>query len=483
MADTIPTSGTYTLNYVQISNRTGNIPVTNALPNAKVTFNGKHVTITVAGQTTSLIYDYSWGANNQKIIILGTGDGKQNSYIALSDPSVNLDDYSFNNKSYVNFSNYKNNHWILTNNRTHTSSNFTTDRHLNAEGNWIVCFLDGSMIRTPSGDVAIEDISAGNEILTRTGAEITVQRVTWVGKAHCVVRPELSDDQAGYPVRILKDAIAEGVPFKDMLITAEHCLFFDEKFIPARMLVNGRSIFFDKSITSYDYYHLETERHSVIIADGMLTESYLDTGNRRAFGQKGNIFTLPSAHNLTWDDAAAPLDVSREFVEPLFRHAEARALAAGVPQREPTPELTDEADLCLTTDTGAIIRPAREHKGRAIFMIPKGVQAVRIVSNASRLSDVIGPFVDDRRYFGVSVGEITLLENSKKRTIRPHLTETELDGWNALEGEEARWTSGNALLPLGPRHSHDTALMTIQIKETVPYLLMDTLPAKTAIRA
>ncbi|GCD58910.1 hypothetical protein NBRC3280_1409 [Acetobacter pasteurianus NBRC 3280] len=36
--------------------------------------------------------------------------------------------------------------------------------------------------------------------------------VTWTGKAHVVVRPHLQDDEAGYPVRILKDAISEGVP-------------------------------------------------------------------------------------------------------------------------------------------------------------------------------------------------------------------------------------------------------------------------------
>ncbi|PHY94849.1 hypothetical protein CSR02_04105, partial [Acetobacter pomorum] len=102
--------------------------------------------------------------------------------------------------------------------------------------------------------------------------------VIWVGKAHATVRPELTDDEAGWPVRILKDAIADGVPYKDMLITAEHCMFFKGKLVPVRMLVNGVSIFYDKSITSYDYYHVETEQHSVITADGMLTESYLDTG-------------------------------------------------------------------------------------------------------------------------------------------------------------------------------------------------------------
>jgi len=349
----------------------------------------------------------------------------------------------------------------------------------------LVCFLAGSMLRTLKGDVFIEDIQIGDQLVVfdwRDEAEI-VRSVLWTGQAHCVVRPHLPDDEAGYPVRILKDAISDGVPFKDMLITAEHCLFFDGRFVPARMLVNGRSIFFDKSITSYDYYHVETEQHSVIMADGMLTESYLDTGNRHAFSQKGNVVSISSSRNLTWDDAAAPLGISREFAEPLFRQAEARAIAAGITQKDAAPELTEEANLHLITDTGVSIRPAREHNGRIMFMIPTGVQSIRIASNASRPSDVVGPFVDDRRYFGVAVGDITLFEGSRSHTITAHLTDRELDGWNTLEWEDCRWTSGNGLLPLGERYPNSVALIAIQIRKTGPYLATDTVQKKAALRA
>ncbi|KAA8414850.1 Hint domain-containing protein, partial [Acetobacter sp. DmW_125131] len=262
----------------------------------------------------------------------------------------------------------------------------------------VICFLPGSLISTPHGTKAVEELSVDDEIIAYVDGVAIPRRVTWTGQAHCNVRAHLPDDEAGYPVRILKDAIADGVPFKDMLITAEHCLFFDGQFVPARMLVNGRSIFFDKSITSYDYYHIETEAHSVIMADGMLTESYLDTGNRRAFSQKGNVVSIGSTSNLTWDDAAAPLTVSREAVEPLFRQIENRADKAGFAIHTEARPLTNESNLHLTTDTGAIIRPARHNNGRVMFMIPDGVESVRIVSNASRPCDVIGPFVDDRRH-------------------------------------------------------------------------------------
>ncbi|WP_237468978.1 Hint domain-containing protein [Gluconobacter sphaericus] len=350
----------------------------------------------------------------------------------------------------------------------------------------IVCFLPGSMIRTSKGEVAVEDLQIGDNVIALDwAANKDVSRsVVWAGKAHAVVSAHLPDDEAGWPVRILKNAIADGVPYKDMLITAEHCLFLDGKFVPARMLVNGSSIFYDKSITSYDYYHVETEQHSVITADGMLTESYLDTGNRRSFRQDGKVVSLTPSRALSWnDDAAAPLGVSREFVEPLFSQIEARAKQAAIASQNSAPVLTQESDLRLETSNGMVIHAARAADDRVVFMIPTGVKSVRIVSNASRPSDVIGPFVDDRRYFGVEVGEVLMFESNCTHNITAHLTEGELDGWNTLEQAGTRWTAGNAMLPLGERHPNSIALLALQIKNAGPYVLNETAKAEIAVTA
>ena len=370
----------------------------------------------------------------------------------------------------------------------YTASDFTDpatddDASITGGDDTVVCFLAGSMIRTPSGLTAVEALETGDDVLVYDNGQPATQRVTWAGQAHCTVRPELTDDEAGYPVRILKDAIEKGVPFKDLLITAEHCLFFDGKFIPARMLVNGRSVFYDKSITSYDYYHIETEQHSVIMADGTLTESYLDTGNRRAFTQKSAVISMAKTRELTWDDAAAPLGVTRDFVEPVYRKIEARAEKANrVVQAEPQP-LTKETKLHLTTESGAVIRQAREHNGRAVFMIPGGVNAVRIVTRASRPSDVIGPFIDDRRYFGIAVGEVSVFERNKMRQVTSHLVEHDIDGWNGFQGHDMRWTSGNALLSLGERAADSIALLSIEIKETTHYTVEETAAEAATLRA
>lgn len=363
----------------------------------------------------------------------------------------------------------------------YTASDFSSSA--DGQNAVLVCFLSGSLINTPYGTKAVEGLNIDDEIIAYVDGTETIRRVTWAGQAHCNVRPHLSDDEAGYPVRILKDAIADGVPFKDMLITAEHCLFFDGKFIPARMLVNGCSIFFEKSITSYDYYHIETEDHSVIMADGVLTESYLDTGNRRTFSQKGNVVSIGGSRNLSWNDAAAPLTVSRETIEPLFHKIKSRADKAGLAIQAEARPLTNDTNLHLTTDTGAVIRPARYNNGQVMFMIPTGVESVRIVSNASRPCDVIGPFIDDRRSLGVLVGKVTLFERNQTRTLTNHLHDAQLSGWNNLEDGTMRWTSGNALLPLGERAPEALALMTIEVRAAGPYVLAETLSEHQALKA
>ncbi|WP_080504714.1 Hint domain-containing protein [Gluconobacter oxydans] len=334
-----------------------------------------------------------------------------------------------------------------------------------------VCFLSGSMIRTSKGDVAVEDIQIGDQVVTfdwRNNQDV-IRPVIWTGKGHCKVRFDLPDDEAGWPVRVIKNAISDGVPYKDMLITAEHCLFFEGKFVPVRMLVNGQSIFYDKSITSYDYYHVETEQHSVITADGMLTESYLDTGNRRSFRQEGKVVSFGGTPQSWEEDGGAPLSVSRDIVEPLFRQIEVRAKTGSMTSTTTTPLLTEDADLHLVTTDGRVIRQARQANGYAMFMIPSDVTSVRIASRTSRPSDTIGPFVDDRRHLGVLVGEVSLFDSRQTRKIDTHLTDADLAGWDVQEASPCRWTNGSALLPLGERQPNTVGMLAIQILAAGPY--------------
>ncbi|GFE95175.1 Hint domain-containing protein [Gluconobacter sp. Gdi] len=334
-----------------------------------------------------------------------------------------------------------------------------------------VCFLADTMIRTTTGDMPVQDIQIGAKVLAWTPEGEQARPVVWVGRKHAIVRQGLAPDVAGYPVRICKNAIADGVPSKDLLVTPEHSLFIDGGLIPARMLVNGRSIIYDTSITSYDYFHIETDVHSVLTSDGMLTESYLNTGNRDGFTQDNAVVSLSSPVR-TWEaDAAAPLTVSRDKVEPIHHALAQRAMDLGLADVRDVRMIVTDPDLHLITPAGKMIRQSRESNGRAIFMLPSNVGSVRLVSRTAKPSDAIGPYVDDRRDLGVLVGDITLYASESTRRITSHLEASELPGWADKDNSAIRWTLGDAELDLGSSPvPHGMSLLAVEIVAGGPYI-------------
>jgi hypothetical protein len=317
-----------------------------------------------------------------------------------------------------------------------------------------VCFLPGTQIRTSFGETAVEDIRIGDQVVAfqpGTG-ENELREVTWIGKQTAFVRVGAPVDLAGYPVRIVKDAVAEGVPARDLLVTAEHCLFFDGKFIPARMLVNNRTIFYDRSYTSYDYFHVETDQHAVIYADNMPAESYLDTGNRGAFLQPGQIVRFPTPAKSWDDDAAAPLATDEASVKPIWERLADRSTGISLgDDRGTMSETTNDPDLRIVV-SGRTIRPVRMDANCASFLLPRGAHGIELVSRTVRPA-AIRPWVNDRRQLGVAVAGIRLRAGSEWRDISvddPSLGE----GWWDVERADQelwRWTSGSAHLELGVR--------------------------------
>ncbi|WP_174766910.1 Hint domain-containing protein, partial [Acetobacter nitrogenifigens] len=242
------------------------------------------------------------------------------------------------------------------------------------------------------------------------------------------------------------------------------------KFVPVRMLVNGKSIFYDTSIENYTYYHIETEPHAVIWSDGMLTETYLDTDNRHLFRQHGKVSTM-AGRTRSWElDAAAPLGVERAVVEPIYRALDARAPVVAENPIENEVFLESDPDVRLMTDRGRILRPLRRVGEHYSFMIPSGVNAVRIMSRTSRPSDAIGPFVDDRRELGVLVGNIMKSYADKVEVIDQHLETPLLDGWHGLEGGRGRWTAGAGNVSVASHLSSAPFILSVEVMAAGPYL-------------
>lgn len=353
------------------------------------------------------------------------------------------------------------------------ANNYGYELQSNSNGNLIytTCFAEGTLIRTPAGDALVEALEVGALVTTPKGD----MPVKWVGHRTITVSSQPVPEE-NWLVRIREGALAEGVPSRDLLVTQEHCMVFEGKLVPARMLVNGASIVLDRTITSYTYYHVELDEHEALWAENALTESYLDTGNRDQF-ENNVVTTLFGGAGRGAGSESLPLDTSRAFVKPIYAAIAARAGAS-----ETRPELTEDADMHLMTDLGQRIRPLRQADGRVMFMIPSGVRTVRLMSRASRPCDVIGPFVDDRRVLGVLVGDISLQASRQTVALTAHLTDEVLSGWHDSESPLYRWTKGDATLVLDDTHREtmEPRILSLQVVASGPYLKEQTTDLRQA---
>lgn len=135
----------------------------------------------------------------------------------------------------------------------------------------ITCFCAGTAIATPDGAVAVEDLAAGDTIATAEGG---TARVRWVGQQR-IAAEYLHPDRVN-PIRIAAGALGGGLPARDLLVSPDHGLALDGVLVNAGSLVNGGTIRQVGIGKAFTYYHVETEAHELILAEGVEVETYLD---------------------------------------------------------------------------------------------------------------------------------------------------------------------------------------------------------------
>lgn len=142
------------------------------------------------------------------------------------------------------------------------------------------CFAAGTLIATGSGERAVEDLCIGDPVMTADGRIVPVK---WIGRQ--TLFPQFSGERTA-PVRIRAGALGDGLPHTDLTVTADHGIVIDGLVINASALVNGDSIDFVPVAELEDivtYYHVETEAHDVILANGAPAETFIDYLGRQAF--------------------------------------------------------------------------------------------------------------------------------------------------------------------------------------------------------
>ena len=144
----------------------------------------------------------------------------------------------------------------------------------------VPCFTPGTLITTPMGPRRVEEMQAGDLVLTRDSG---FQEICWVGRrdlglAELVVNPALR------PVRIAKGALGGGLPQRDLLVSPQHRMLIEgaraellfgerEVLVAALHLVGGVGIE-QVMPRGVSYVHLMCAQHEIVQAEGAWTESF-----------------------------------------------------------------------------------------------------------------------------------------------------------------------------------------------------------------
>lgn len=143
------------------------------------------------------------------------------------------------------------------------------------------CFLTGTAIATTNGDVAVETLSIGDTVLNADGAEIAVK---WIGRQ--TVKTMFRPAERVAPVRFAAGSLGKGLPVSDLTVTADHGMLVSGVICHAGALVNGTTITrvpMEEMGDSYTVYHIETEEHEIILANGAAAETFIDNVGRQVF--------------------------------------------------------------------------------------------------------------------------------------------------------------------------------------------------------
>ncbi len=143
-------------------------------------------------------------------------------------------------------------------------------------GDLHVCFLAGTPIATPTGDVPVETLRAGDLVLTRDRGP---QPLVWATSSR--VTPEAIDrapDQR--PIRVAAGALGGGLPRHDVDVSPQHRILIQhddqEYLITARHLLRagkpGLSVRRDDS--AFTLVHIAFADHQIVQAAGAAMESF-----------------------------------------------------------------------------------------------------------------------------------------------------------------------------------------------------------------
>ena len=294
-----------------------------------------------------------------------------------------------------------------------------------------LCFCAGTRILTQRGEVAVEDLRVGDPVVALVHGGLLPIR--WIGQRR--VRPlHYRNPDHAHPVRVQAGAFGPNLPHRDLWLTPGHRVLVDGHLVQIDKLLNDATIAQVEQEEVW-VWHVELDRHDVLLADGMPSESFLNDGNRDAFEDEPVVRLDPDF--LPRDEAATCLPVQREpaVLAALRARLLARAAELGWTR-------TADTGMHLLAD-GRTIQPKWVGQD-CVFQLDDPAQEVWLMSRWSVPAHMAAD-CDDARRLGVAAASVAVDGHAcSLPTLR--------EGWHDLENDrdgEFRWTAGRARLPSG----------------------------------
>ena len=167
------------------------------------------------------------------------------------------------------------------------------------------CFLTGTRILTDKGEVAVETLQIGDLVQT---AERTLEPIKWIGRQTREPQ-QVRNPLRSHPIHIKAGALGNGLPHRDLFVSPDHALLFEGLLINAGALVNGTSIVKTEPTETFTYFHVELDKHALLVAEGTAAESYLPQKEDRLVYDNGAEYEALYPHGskiILW-----PLDYPR----------------------------------------------------------------------------------------------------------------------------------------------------------------------------
>lgn len=209
------------------------------------------------------------------------------------------------------------------------------------------CYAAGAEIETPRGRRAVETLRAGDLVTTEDGRSIPI---AWIGKSH-YARQRAAREERLRPVHVSAHAFGPGMPDRELVLSPQHrvvvsgplceLLFGTERvFVSARHLTGFAATLPDPE-TDVTYFHVLLERHEIMMANGLPTES-LQPARRmiEALSDEAREGLMAVIDALGAEDL-----LTRPDALPTLNHREARVLLAALAPRSAVPDALSKARL------------------------------------------------------------------------------------------------------------------------------------------